>query len=221
MRFPSAIAPTWNAIHNQVGLLHLQWKFQEQLFTNDKRRELLDHVAGTFFALVLQNFLLEVQLAIAKLGDPAKQGKHRNMTLATLVAEIRDLYSEPYSPEVNRFLTHLETDLATFKASSEKVRDRRNKYLAHLDYQLALGTHPVPITTPTRDEINGALHAVRELLHRVARHFQENPTAYTAIYAEGTAEHLVGVIKAGMRYFELLDAGQLDGDVHCSKYGDA
>jgi hypothetical protein len=202
-------------------MLHLQWRLHEELFVKQERRKLLDEVAGTFFALVQQNFLLEVQLAIARLGDPAQQGPNSNMTLHKLAAEIGAVYQEPLDLPVKHFLAALTSELATFAMTSEKVRERRNKYLAHSDYDHALGKHPVPILTPTRAEIDGALATLRSALHLVTTHFGEIPTAYQAVNAEGTGESLVGMIKAGMRYYELLDEGTLDGDLHLSKWGNA
>jgi hypothetical protein len=44
-------------------------------------------------------------------------------------------------------------------------------------------------------------------------------TAYAGVHADGTAENVVGIMKAGMRYHELLRTGALEGDLHVSKWG--
>ena len=75
-----ALSPTWSAVNQRVVFVHLNWRFHEQLFLKDKRREFLDQIAGTFFAVVQQNFLLEVQLGIARLWDDALTGKQQNLT---------------------------------------------------------------------------------------------------------------------------------------------
>jgi hypothetical protein len=84
-----------------------------------------------------------------------------------------------------------------------------------------MGNHPVPILTPTRAEIEGALATLRSVLYIVTAHFDENSTAYKLVAADGTGESLIGTIKAGMRYYELVREGTLNGDIHLSKWGNA
>jgi hypothetical protein len=150
---PNAITPTWDALREQVVRLHLQWRLHEELFVKEERRKLLDEVAGTFFGLVQQNFLLDVQLAIARLGDPAQQGSNSNITLHKLAAEIRALYQEPLDPPVQEFFAALARALAAFALASEKVRERRNKYFCPLRLRPCHGepSRPNPYPYARRD----------------------------------------------------------------------
>jgi hypothetical protein len=63
--------------------------------------------------------------------------------------------------------------------------------------------------------------ALRSVLHLVTAHFGENSTAYKLVAADGTGESLIGTIKAGMRYNELVREGTLVADIHLSKWGNA
>jgi hypothetical protein len=219
MEIPAEIEPTWNLIHLNVLSLHLTWKMHEQLFKKEERINFLDHVAAAFFWLVQQSFLLEVQLGIAKLRDPAHQGQFSNMTVYKLDEEVRALYQEPLSASVQDFFTTLWEKLTAFKTASAAIHERRNKLLAHLDYEHALKRHPTPLPGPTRMEIENTLRALESLLNEIATHFGEMQTAYAGVRADGTAENVVGMMKAGMRYHELLMISAMEGDPHLSKWG--
>jgi hypothetical protein len=65
------------------------------------------------------------------------------------------------------------------------------------------------------------LATLRSVLYIVTAHFDENSTAYKLVAADGTGESLIGTIKAGMRYYELVREGTLNGDIHLSKWGNA
>jgi hypothetical protein len=60
---------------------------------------------------------------------------------------------------------------------------------------------------------------LESLLNEIATHFGEMQTAYAGVRADGTAENVVGMMKAGMRYHELLMISAMEGDPHLSKWG--
>jgi len=160
--------------------MHGQWKVHEQLFGKGKKRlDLLAQEASNFFSIVQQALLMDIQLTLSKLGDPGRSGKFENMTLEKLMEEIKDLDPHPV-PEALKFHKKLEACLADFADKSTKVRERRNKYLAHLDYDVALDLRPEPLETPTRTEIEEALNSVdafnvgrRTLFQRIEDSIQE------------------------------------------------
>jgi hypothetical protein len=53
-----------------------------------KRIELLNEAAGTFFYIIQEVLLNEVQVCLSKLTDPAKSGKYNNLSLEQLQSQL-------------------------------------------------------------------------------------------------------------------------------------
>jgi hypothetical protein len=213
MPIPPEIVPSWEFNWHQVVDAHTQWTLLEQLFgKSNKRMELLAGDASNFFAVVQRTFLLDIQLTLSKLGDAAKTGRFDNMTLAKLADEIEQLYPKPLVESTDWFLGQLAIRMAEFSRSSCKVRERRNKFLAHLDYSVALGTHPVTLETPTRKEIEEALDSLRSVMREVERFFEEAATAYGHVVTIHDGDDLVDLLKRAARYRELVESEKISWD---------
>jgi hypothetical protein len=210
MPIPPEVEPSWKFIWGQVVNMNGQWKMHEQLFgKGPKRMELLAKHASNFFAMVQQTFLLDVQLTLSKLGDPSQSGKFDNMTLAKLADEIREAAPNP-SDEAIAFHQEMAACLSDFADKSKQVRERRNKYLAHLDYDVALDQLPIPLETPTRREIEEALQSVTAFMWTIEKYFGEATTVYNHVNTIHDGDDVVRALKGAARYFELVRAGKID-----------
>lgn len=84
-RYPDKIRKLWTTLHRETIWLHGRWIIYLQLFgTNEQRVQLLNESGGTFFKLLKDILLHDVQLTLSKLGDPAVSCKKENMTLRAL-----------------------------------------------------------------------------------------------------------------------------------------
>jgi hypothetical protein len=84
-RYPLQIHTLWTTLDREITWLHGRWIIYRQLFgTNKERVELLNKSAGTFFNVLQDVLLHDVQLSLSKLGDPAGSGSRENMTLEAL-----------------------------------------------------------------------------------------------------------------------------------------
>jgi hypothetical protein len=222
MPIPALVEPSWKFIWNQIAYLHFQWKIHEQLCgKGQKRMDLLAGDAHNFFGIIQQALLTEVQLTLSKLGDSARSHRFENMTLAKLVEEIQLIDPNP-NAEGAEFYERLAVCQADFADKSRKVRERRNKYLAHSDYDVALDLRLVPLETPTRAEIEEALKSLTAFMWVIEAHFGEGITVYSQVVTDYDADDLVNLLKQAERYKELIIAGKLPWtDLRESAWSDA
>ncbi|MGJ0490378.1 hypothetical protein [Methylobacter sp.] len=205
-RFPKAVRELWASLSADVVWLHGRWIIYRQLFgTNKERVELLNESAGTV-TWILQNLLLhDVQLSLSKIGDPAGGGGRQNLTLRRLQLALKDAGEHEVADK-------MEPLLAAFESSCEKVRHRRNKWIAHNDLLTKLSARATPLAGPSRDEIEGALVALREVMNCVELHYTESQTAYEHFVMNEDGEHLVAALARAKRYRELVAEGGIPRD---------
>jgi AbiU2 len=197
-RIPTAVHDLWSGIESEVVWLHGRWSIYRQLFgTSPERIDLLNESAGTFFNVLNQILLHDVQLSISKLGDPAGQGSRMNMTLAALV-EAFGACGE------STLVAKLEPLLLVFDASCTKSRHRRNKWIAHFDLETMLGLEVNPRQGPSRDEIEVALKALRAIMNCVKLHFLDSQTMYEDFAMDSDGEHLIFALMQARRYKQLV-----------------
>jgi len=115
--------------------------------------------------------LQDVQLSLSKLGDPAGSGSRTNMTLDALIRALETL-------KETEVVAKAKPLVGAYDAACEKLRDRRNKSIAHFDLQTILASKVTPLTGPSREEIEAALHALREAMNCIELHYIESQTAY-------------------------------------------
>lgn len=154
MPIPNAFEPSWKFIWNEVVDVHAKWKIHEQLFAKgQKLLDLLMDTSSNFFAVVQDVLLLSVQLTISKLGDRPRMGGFENLNLAKPAEEAYASDSGENAGEKAAFRGRLTGRLAVFAEGSRNVRERRNKYLAHLGYDVALNTSTTPLLSVSRHEM--------------------------------------------------------------------
>lgn len=211
------IDDVWRAIDYQVSWLHGRWAIYRQLYGTSKARvEILNRTAGTF-AHMLQDVLLDdVQLGLAKLGDPAvthvKGLPVENLTLANLCKLI---------VASGVVIVELEPLLTAYGAACARARDRRNKRIAHFDLDTMLRP-TASLMGPSRTEIENALEALRNVMNRVALHYTGSQTAYDLIVLDSDGDNLLGMLKRGLRYQEMVKDGAIPrDDLRASRWGKA
>lgn len=209
---PSETQPIWDELHAETVWLHWHWSIYCDLFASSPRVDLLNQCASTFFG-VLQGTLLDaVQLTLSRLGDPAETRKNRNLTLATLTESLS-------TDSDTHFVTRLRTLLSAYQAKSAQVRTRRNKKIAHSDYETLLGGATSALPGPSRQEIDEILGALREFMNAIAERFGKTQIFYQASTPDAAAPALLMILKAGLRYRELWnDEGKWLEDLQKSPY---
>src|ERR1700757_3279717 len=85
MTIPSGVAEVFEELRKEIIWLHARWILYNQLYgKSEKRVDLLNESAGTFFYVVQETFLADVHIALSKLSDPAATGRFDNLSLEQL-----------------------------------------------------------------------------------------------------------------------------------------
>lgn len=206
LRYPEPIRELWASLAADVVWLHGRWIIYRQLFgTNEARVQLLNETAGTVTWMLQQLLLHDVQISLSKLGDPAGSGTRKNLTLRTLHATLET------TGEIEVAAT-MKPLLEVFDASCKKVRHRRNKWIAHSDLATKLSARATPLSGPSREEIEAALLALREVMNSVELHYTESQMAYEHFVMQQDGEYLISALARAERYKELVKEGVIPRD---------
>ncbi len=197
-RIPKPVHQLWSALDTEVVWLHGRWIIYRQLFgTSAARVAILNQSAGTFFNVLQQTLLHDVQLSLSKLGDPAGSGSRTNLTVVALREEFKACGEHEVASK-------LEPLLAAFDVSCKQIRHRRNKWIAHFDRNALLGSKVKPLQGPSRAEIEGALDALRACMNCVQLHYLDSQTMYGDFVMDSDGEHLIIALMQGIRYRQLV-----------------
>jgi hypothetical protein len=214
---PEDIKGIFAELNTEVIWLHARWKIYRQLFAaSSKRIDLLNECAATFFFVIQDVLIGEVQIMLCKLTDPPDNGKKENLSLKRLQVGIEGLGVSVLTQTTMNILNSLDAQCAPF-------RKWRNKRLAHLDLSTMLAGNASPLPGISRQMIEDALQLVRDYMNTIHEHYKEPETLYEAfgmVTTDGDA--LVALLEPGLRYEELrqkeiiplMTNGELNIEMH-------
>ncbi|HEY1091104.1 MAG TPA: hypothetical protein VGE47_08440, partial [Burkholderiaceae bacterium] len=169
---PTSVAEVYDKLRSEVTWLHGRWICYRQLFAHSQKRiDLLNESASTFFFIIQDVLLDEVQVSLSKLTDPAKSGKHENLSLEQLQTRLEAPADQALAATCRALLDELHLQCDPF-------RKRRHKRLAHLDLAVALRTPAQPLPDVSRQMIEGALATLRNYLNAIEMHFNDSEWGY-------------------------------------------
>jgi AbiU2 len=138
---PEQIFEFFEPLQDEIVWLHSRWILYEQLFgASEKRIDLLNESAGVFFRVVQDTFLGEMQIALSKLTDPARQGRFDNLSLEQVQDRVNVVGDCKLAATTRSLLDDLHPRCEAF-------RTWRNKTLAHSDLHTSLHAYRVDTQT--------------------------------------------------------------------------
>lgn len=205
---PPPISEVYDLLQKEVVWLHWRWACYGQLFAGSERRiDLLNECAAAFFFIIQDVLLDEVQVSLSKLTDPANSqgGKNENLSLEQLQARLEANGDPTFAAENRKTLDLLQKQCEVF-------RQWRNKKLAHLDLATAMKSSPNPIPGVSRQMIEDALKTLRDYLNAIEAFYNDSEMGYEDSLMSSDGEALVAVLRAGLRYEELVKDGKVPYD---------
>lgn len=201
---PIEVSSVYDELRSEVTWLHARWICYRQLFAHSpKRIDLLNEAASTFFFIVQDVLLHEVQVTLSKLTDPARNGKNENLSLE----QLQERLAAHTSPDL---VATCKSELDRLHEQCKPFRARRNKKLAHLDLQVALRTPATPLPDVSRQMIEDALLTLRTYLNAIEGYFNDSEWGYEHfIMASSDGDALLAILRAGLRYEELAQERKL------------
>jgi predicted ribosome quality control (RQC) complex YloA/Tae2 family protein len=140
---PSNIKEIYEKLKEEIIWLHGRWTLFTQLFAkSDKRINLLNECASSFFHAIEGVRVGDVMLSLCKITDPAntrtRAGNFDNMSLKQLQQRL-----EAEEPQLTHRLQNL---LNKLDDKCKDFREWRNKSLAHSGLATASGAYLLPET---------------------------------------------------------------------------
>jgi hypothetical protein len=180
----------YSALWQEVARVFGKWEEYVELFgTKESRIHLMNEAASDFFGKLQESGFKEVLLDIACLIDPPKSVGRENLSLQALPDLIQDA----------ALRQRVGALIADAVQKSSFARDWRNRYLAHRDRALALGSAH-PLAPASREATWTALRSLGAVLNEVEYHYKNSTTIFeSGVGALGGAEALLYVIDDGVR----------------------
>lgn len=179
----------YKALHPQVLQLHIRWAQFRYLFTvSDKRMTVLTGLAPGFFAIIRDVLRDDAFISISRLTDRSSTRGKSNLSIVTLV----ELAEKSDNTELSSVARKLLDQLL---ARVENIRQWRDKWLAHTDFDQSILEQPLPSTKVKRGDIDEALRLIREIMHLFAAHLSQEPAQYDMPIVPGDAEVLARLLE--------------------------
>lgn len=195
---PSNINEIYGQLKTEITWLHGRWIVYRQLFgTSEKRIDLLNECASSFFYILQDVLIGEVQVSLSKLTDPARTGRFENLSLEQLQTRL-ETNGEAYLAKKNREI------LDELHIQCEPFRTWRNKRLAHLDLSTAMRSSPNPLPGISLEMIENALQLVRTYMNQIEQHYNDSEYGYEHFLMQSDGDALVAMLRYGLRYEELV-----------------
>jgi hypothetical protein len=203
---PQQFLAIYDELRSEITWLHGRWLTYRELFAEDPRRiDFLNECAGTFFYIIEEVLIDEVQVCLSKLTDPATTGKHDNLSLEQLQVQLNQYGEAALASNCRVILDRIHSQCQTFRV-------RRHKTLAHLDLPTAMKQLPQPLPGVSRQMIEDALESVRDFMNLIEAQYNNSEWGYEHFIMSHGAEALLATLRAGLRYEELTQDRALPFD---------
>jgi hypothetical protein len=180
----------FHVLSSELSLVHWRWSQYRILFGEKPSRiELLNETAPFFFRIVQDVLFEETLLGIARLIGPQQSGRKKPQPNLT-IQRLPSLCNTKIQDEITKLVGEAKT------AGAFAV-DWRNRHLAHRDLDLALGTSANILEVATREKVETALSAIRNILDSIEREYCGRETGYYSL-ALGDAESLLPILRDGL-----------------------
>lgn len=185
-------------LHYEVLLIHTKWEMYRQLFRHsDARLQLLSERTYAFFSLIQRVLMNDIRLSLSKLIDPARTGKHDNLSFAHLGQLMEENGDLVLSPKLSQTLCDLEKEC-------KEIQTYRNKLLAHSDLKTAM-QDGANLQTISLESSEKALELTRKYMNHIQGYYHKNHFDYErGIDFTSGADALVTIMKHGLHLNELV-----------------
>jgi hypothetical protein len=195
--FPANAEKTYDVLSNQLVWFGHGWRTYKFLFGHTQRRiDFLNEAAASCFFTIQDAMYDDVVLNVCTLLDPPGSGSRKNLTFQSLMLEIKAGDSDLGDVLKQMFENEIEP-------AAQTLRDYRNKGVAHLDH--AVATKQATLDGPSREQVNAVFELMTKFLNIVAAKYKDTTVFYDHLNADGGPDQLLNLMKAGFRYFALLD----------------
>lgn len=160
---PAKLAELHFHLEDELLFLNFLWEELAELFdTNDRRIDVINATAPTFFVYFNDLAWHETMLRLCVITDPTQSVGKNNLTLKRLPAAIPDATLK----------ARIEKEVQKAYESTKFARDWRNRGLAHLSLDLVQNPQAKPLAKADHKAVREALEALAVPLNSISAHYQ-------------------------------------------------
>jgi hypothetical protein len=183
-----------NSLYNEISWLTFKWiEFRELYGTKESRFEIMNKTAPFFFSTIQKVLWQNLLLGVARITDPPETRGKKNTTLRALGQHIDD----------EEFKIEFENDISEILTESEFCRDWRNRWIAHMDYELSVNrASAAPLKTANRLKLRTTLEKIQALYNKVSFKYLNSSTPWQMLNSHAGALSLLHRLEDGLRFDE-------------------
>jgi hypothetical protein len=192
-----------NSLYNEISWLTFKWiEFRELYGTKESRFEIMNKTAPFFFSTIQKVLWQNLLLGVARITDPPETRGKKNTTLRALGQHIDD----------EEFKIEFENDISEILTESEFCRDWRNRWIAHMDYELSVNrASAAPLKTANRLKLRTTLEKIQALYNKVSFKYLNSSTPWQMLNSHAGALSLLHRLEDGLRFDEEQYQKKLSG----------
>lgn len=194
---PDAMADLYYPLWAEVGFLRMVWKTYHQMFGTGESLIVGVKTAPAFFALLQDMSHDYMTMGVSRLTDPATTGRRKNvkknLTLAALVDAIPTDSVEEAQMKARAGLLVQEA-----RTQSARLREHRNRRVAHSDLATLLDTHSVPLCPAEDEDFGRAIEAITKVLVTVNGFYAGEMTTFGDILMNGDGNTVIELLRRGL-----------------------
>jgi hypothetical protein len=203
---PRDLKDAFETLSDDITWTNTYWYIYRQLFrTSENYVDIMNQCAPNFFLIVQQALVDLVILRLFRLGDPVKQKGRKNLSLEIICNLVK-------TQEESGLTGSLRPIVANFKELSNRLKEYRDKKLAHLNLMRACGNGSLELPPVTFKMIEDALSIVYKFMNKINGHYRNSTTVYSETLLVGDGNDVVSCLLESLRYRELQKELQIPYD---------
>jgi hypothetical protein len=153
---PDEIRDAFMQICQEMGNLSVKWRLYLDLFGEEDTRSLLHDAAYSAFNAIEESIRIDVTMTICRLADPEKSMGRENLSFARIAA----FFSQD---------AQLQKLVDDFNAACKLIVIRRNKLVAHNDFNTKLAPQSNLVPGVARPDVENIIMLAALALNHVVR----------------------------------------------------
>lgn len=214
---PKPLQKDFERLSYRVTRVHGRWSRFLDLFGESERRiELLNNTAPTFFKDFQETYIETIFLSIMRLLDHLTTMGAENLVLEQLLERVREVGDHDLADDLSNQLDKL-------KDHCDDLETWRHKRIAHLDRDIEHKkiADKDPIPEIQQETIEEALSLIEDFMNTVEGYYGDSQIHFEPI-TKGDAEALVTSLKKATDYDDAVEEGALSYmRLHQSRFSNA
>ena len=196
--YPESVAEFAYHLWNAICHLNLSMAAYSQLYSSKEVLEILNSSARRFFSLLQSWLPWTIYLQIGRLTDPAQSGTRSglrsNASFVGFVKVLRDAGETAAADALDKDYKALEPDV-------QKIRNIRNRMLAHADLQTVLRKES-PLPDISHEELEALVDKIGKTYNRIDARFRGKQTNFEGMGTSTGVDALTAFLERGVKSFE-------------------